>query len=96
MYDDSKKDQVVNLKRIRIANGGCRHMRIMIDEQMEFAECGDCHEKLNPMWVLKRYSENESRLSMDIKENKRLLKALEKKIRTKCKHCGKFTDVNIK
>lgn len=32
--------------------GDCLHRHVVIDERQAEVECGDCHVKLNPLWVL--------------------------------------------
>lgn len=56
-------------------------------------ECGKCHTRLDPVFVLVQLAHVESRFRQAheryIEESKRLAERL----RTKCQHCGKFTRI---
>lgn len=80
--------------RSRFAVGKCRHMRVEVDELLAEVTCRDCGERLNPVAVMVRMAQEESRLSNRIDALKKLQADLEKKQRTKCKHCGQMTPVH--
>lgn len=71
----------------------CRHWSILVDEELFEVECKDCQQKLNPIWVLRRFAMEESRMKQRrialIEERKRW--AAQSK--TKCRKCGKFTEL---
>lgn len=69
----------------------CRHGHFLVDEKAAEVECGLCHAKLNPIWVLGQLANDDSRLRHDwayLKAEARLLRG---RVRTKCDHCGKMT-----
>lgn len=73
----------------------CQHKQVLVDEALAEVECKDCGAKLNPIAVLVRLSREESRLKNRIEQNQRLKAELEKKTRTKCRHCGEMTPVRV-
>lgn len=73
----------------------CRHLQIVVDEALAEVECGTCGAKLNPINVLARLAHEESRLKNRIEQNRRLKAELDKKTRTKCRHCGEMTPVRV-
>ena len=77
----------------------CQHFNLSINASEEGIDCKDCGEKLNPMWVLCNYAEYQKSVYKELRQQlirvKNIEKELEKKQRTKCKHCGRFTPVNI-
>ena len=79
--------------RARFAIGKCQHKRVEVDELLAEVTCRDCGEKLNPIAVMVRMAQEESRLGRRIAELKQLQVDLEKKQRTICKHCGRTTPV---
>ena len=74
----------------------CRHTQIIVDPIKAEVECAACGEKLNAIAVLARFAQEESRYARILESMRETKKALEEKQRTKCKHCGKITDVNIR
>lgn len=79
--------------RSRYSLGKCKHRRLLVDQDNAFVECKDCGEKLNPIAMLSRFANEETRWNM---ERENLNKALEKfreKSRCKCQHCGKMTRI---
>jgi len=74
----------------------CRHTQIIVDPIKAEVECATCGEKLNAIAVLVRFAQEESRYARILASMRETKKALEEKQRTKCKHCGKITDVNIR
>ena len=95
-FDSIDAPNILSLSKARKEYGRCRHIKVIIDEENSTVECKDCGEKLNPIWVLSRYATEETKLKREIDYLRRMRKALEDKHRTKCKHCGKMTDVNVK
>ena len=86
---------VISLKEKR----KCFHHKIKVDDSLNYVWCGDCNEELNAVWVLSRYAKQENSIMWQQQQNEIRLKfeneELEKRKRTKCKHCGKMTEVNI-
>lgn len=79
--------------RSRFSPGRCRHMSLIVDEELATVECVTCGEKLNPVAVLSRFATKESELQRRIDSLKKLNTALDAKIRCKCQHCGQMTRV---
>jgi len=88
---DGHPTLVFERKRSRDA---CRHLKILVDPALTYVECESCGEKLNPVWVLERMITQASHWKYRLEENRKTLEKLEKKKRTKCEHCGRFTTVN--
>lgn len=79
---------------LKVNRDSCRHLRLMIDPSLTYVECANCGEKLNPVWVLERMIKEASQWKNSLIEYRKIVEKLEKKRRTKCEHCGKFTSVN--
>lgn len=73
----------------------CQHKRVEVDEIAAEVECKDCGQKLSPIAVLVRLAREESRLRFRIEQNQKLKAELDKKTRTKCRHCGRMTPVRV-
>lgn len=71
----------------------CRHTNFIVDQKLGYVECGKCGEKLNPMWVLEQFCYDESYVRNNLDSLRASVKAMEKRVRTKCQHCGKMTRV---
>jgi len=39
----------------------CTHRNFLVDERSAVVECGQCGEKLNPMWVLQQLARDDAR-----------------------------------
>lgn len=74
----------------------CTHKYVLIDPDLEYVQCRDCGEKLNPMQVLYRAATEETRLYYRIKEMHKWEKKYKEKSRVKCQHCNKMTPVRVK
>lgn len=79
--------------RSRYKIGKCRHRQLLVDQDNAFVECKDCGEKLNPIAMLSRFANEESRWNMERERLNETLAKLRDKVRCKCEHCGKMTRV---
>lgn len=75
--------------------GGCRHLHIVVDDDLLEVECGDCGLKLNPMSVLSRFAKEESKLAREREMVRAALAELKGRVRCKCVHCGQFTPIRV-
>ena len=93
---DDEPTNIISLSeaRTRYSVGTCQHKHFSVDEILDEVECSDCGAKLNPMQVLVRLAREESVLKNRIASMRQLKADLEKKQRTKCRHCGQMTPVN--
>ena len=77
----------------------CQHLSVLINESLSTVSCSDCGESLNPIWVLCNYADHQKSTYHELRNQlvrvKNIEKMLEKKQKTKCSHCGRFTRVNI-
>lgn len=71
----------------------CRHGNFLVDEKKAEVECGICHEKLNPMWVLVEIATQDRILRDRWAGMKAEVELMKPKLRTKCKHCGEMTPI---
>lgn len=71
----------------------CQHGNFLVDEKKAEVECGLCHEKLSPMWVLIRIANDDWRLREHWSLIKAEIELMKPKLRTKCKHCGQMTPI---
>jgi ribosomal protein S27E len=103
MADDDTRDNIAQLPRVRpkqadvplelVHSFTCRHGHFLVDEKAAEVECGLCHAKLNPIWVLGQLANDDSRLRHEwayLKAEARLLRG---RVRTKCDHCGNMTTI---
>ncbi|WP_413194204.1 hypothetical protein [Pararobbsia alpina] len=72
----------------------CWHRRYLVDDKKAEVECADCHEKLNPMWVLQQLAFAENRYHELHARYHDELKRLGERSRTKCEHCGQMTRIS--
>lgn len=89
-YSDSPKA----LKLVNRISYKCLHKKIAIDPTLAECTCRDCGERLNPIEVLRRMANEESQLMQRIMHLEGLEKKIERKIKTKCQHCGRMTKIN--
>lgn len=71
----------------------CYHSSVLIDRNMAYVECEDCGEHLNPMNVLNRLATEENRFEQRRKDMEAERLAWDAKSKTKCRHCGKMTEL---
>jgi ribosomal protein S27E len=73
----------------------CKHRQIEVDRELQEVTCATCGERLNPIAILERMAGEETMWHYQRQRLREAQAKLDKKIRTKCRHCGKLTDVNI-
>ena len=73
----------------------CGHMRIVVSNEEHEVVCGDCNTRLNPIGVLLRLANDESRLKWQIHEAKRLREEREYRSSAKCV-CGRMVRFQMK
>lgn len=76
------------------AGNAMRHVTYVVDPAAAEVECGHCHAKLNPQWVLTRLAHNETLYLETQKRYQEEMGRLHERSRTKCDHCGKMTRVS--
>jgi DNA-directed RNA polymerase subunit RPC12/RpoP len=78
-------------------HGDCKHTHVEVDESLWSVECQDCGEKLDPIQYLVQLAKEENFVRYRVEElkeeHKRIMEVLEKKTRTRCEHCGKYTRI---
>ena len=73
----------------------CRHEGpYEVDETLLEVECGQCRERLSPMWVLVRLATKESQYTRIREACTEEQKRLAERSRTKCHHCGEMTRIS--
>ncbi len=72
----------------------CQHGKFLVDEKKAEVECGLCHEKLNPIWVLLALAREDARLRDHWSQMKAELALMGERVRTKCDNCGKITRIH--
>lgn len=80
----------------RVWGAKCFHRRFLIDDKLQQVECGDCGEKLNPMFALEQLCRNEDRYHELHARYHDELRRLAERSRTKCEHCGQMTRISGK
>jgi ribosomal protein S27E len=74
----------------------CFHRQFLVDESKAAVECADCHEKLNPMWVLSHLASENSRFLEASRRYQDEMARLRERSRTKCQHCGQMTRISTR
>lgn len=90
-----KTDRLIGLKTVEHWSrfNKCKHIQVLVDEQLGHVECEKCGEKLNPIWVLTRLAREETRWAYERKQLEETTEKYNAKSRCKCEHCGKMTKV---
>lgn len=73
--------------------GKCRHQRALLDPNLAYLECADCHEHLNPMEFIKTLATMERVAEYRQEEVAKAAKALEARSVCICTHCGRRTEI---
>lgn len=76
--------------------GRCSHLfaQYIVDPSAAEVECGKCHEKLNPMWVLAQLANSDRRMAEHRERYAAESKRLSERTSTKCQHCKKMTRIS--
>lgn len=99
------EDDPPMLKIVNTWEGACNHsfeirggqiinaQYIMREGEAE-VECGFCHVRLDPMFVLAKLARRESDWHRHRKQHQEEMKRLNARSRTKCQHCGEMTRIS--
>lgn len=71
----------------------CKHRNILIDEELWLIECSECHEKLDPIKYLLKLAREENQIQYKINELNKKAETIKNRLRTKCQHCGRMTNI---
>lgn len=85
----------LSVARDKYRPGKCQHRHMTVDEDLATVLCDDCGEKLNPVAVLLRFAEEESRWAQQGQKLRELHRQLDARIRCKCQHCGEMTRIKV-
>lgn len=66
----------------------------VVDESQSEVECGACHAKLNPIWVLQRMARKETGWHRTRAAYEEEMKRLTERSSTKCRHCDRMTPIS--
>lgn len=79
-----------------VGKSACRHYpgRFIVNESLAEVTCGDCNEKLNPMWVLHQLAVRDHNFAEAHTRYHEQMRRLSERTSTKCRHCGKMTRVS--
>lgn len=80
-------------KDTRFVVGKCKHLSILVDDQLAECECKTCGVKLNAIAVLIRFAKEETMLERRRIEIAAAEEKLSKRISCKCQHCQKMTRI---
>lgn len=75
-------------------DGQMRPVTYMIREGETEIECGRCHTRIDPMFVLRRLANEETQWKRHREIYIDEMKRLKERRRTKCGHCGKMTEIS--
>ena len=89
--------KVISLKEARnkYRPDKCQHKHMTVNEDLNEVECDDCGAKLNPVAMLLRFANEESRWQREGERLKELHKELDARVRCKCQHCGQMTRIRL-
>ena len=77
---------------------GCQHTpegnTYLVDQSEGTVHCGKCDTKLDPLWVMLQLANKESHWYYNWERYAKVARAAEKRIRTKCQHCGQMTRIS--
>ena len=93
-----KKPDGVTLKVLQTwERKGCQHSpdgnTYVVDQAQQTVECGKCGAKLSPYWVMLQLADRESYWHRNWERYVNAKKQFEARVRTKCRHCGKMTEL---
>ncbi len=71
----------------------CRHRWFVVDETKNEVECGECGERLNPIWVLEQFAIKETALACTRDRLARKVDELKGRTRYKCGSCGQMNNL---
>ena len=86
-------DNLYSLEGVRHDPCKCSHKRTTVYEERALVECRDCGAQLDPIWVLTCLAREETRFERKRDDYIKEKEALDKRVRTKCQHCGKITRI---
>ncbi len=91
-------DERTLLLPYEVGKSKCLHYpgRFIIDTSLAEVTCGDCNEKLNPMWVLGQLAGRDRKFAEAHDTYHEQMKRLDERTRTKCENCGKMTRISRK
>jgi hypothetical protein len=75
-------------------NGRMINVTYLIREGETEVECGNCHAKLDPMWVLRRLAGKETQWENAKYRYHEEMQRLSERSITQCDHCGKMTRIS--
>lgn len=84
---------LISFKMAKYNPDKCNHNQTVLNEGLAKVECATCGKELNPIWVLTRLAHEESRFKRNRQAYIEAKEEYEKRIRTKCQHCGKMTRI---
>ena len=61
----------------------CQHLRYSIEESTNTVTCRDCKKEINPVWLLKRLSQDESLMTEKLKHLEQRIKQAQRQLEKK-------------
>lgn len=79
-----------------VDKSACSHYpgRFIVNETLAEVTCGECNEKLNPMWVLHQLTIRDRQFAQAHDRYGEQMKRLHERSSTKCQHCNKMTRIS--
>lgn len=84
---------IISFRLAKTAYGDCKHRNVTIDEHLWKIECADCGAVLDPIAYLVALAKDEAYAEYRVSKLEAYITTLERRIRTKCQHCGKMTRI---
>ena len=93
-----ENDKPIDIISLRRKHNSCQHQKIFVDDSLNEIICQLCGERINPIWWLKKWADEESFLEFRRDRLQEVVDDIEKKEkvknRCKCEHCGKMTKID--
>ncbi|MGY3615718.1 hypothetical protein [Bradyrhizobium sp. USDA 10063] len=101
----SEEGPMLKVIDLRFGENGCNHRYFYRDGRMQHVgyliregetevECGHCHTRLDPMFVLRMMATEETQWLRTRKAYVEEMQRLNERRRTKCDHCGQMTRIS--
>jgi hypothetical protein len=74
----------------------CQHYGgpYLVNDTYTEVTCGQCKQKINPMWVLQQLAQKETRWHETRRQYQEEMKRLSERSKTKCEHCKQMTRIS--
>jgi len=72
----------------------CEHHRVTLDVALNVVTCRDCKKELNPIQFMVDHMAELNQINDRIVQLNKAKEEYDKRVRVKCRHCGKMTPLD--